>query len=301
MAAFAPKSFQMDDLTKGLNPFAFGLSSGSSSGKSVQSRAQAYDMMMHGLAAPTLGEQDTFTTKEVSIPTVTEAANIQLRTFSVVLDVLQGPGAPLASEFRRWVTLEWPEIQAILHLTADEGVLFQATIIPRILRWLQTRIGLYLQRLMSGMATTPPELPRFYQVTEWVATREWYLFPLLPPAYRPAPAGGQPAPGAPMAPPRLPAVQPPPAAPARAARGGAVVTNPARTQAWMDAFAASPHSLQDIREHAPKTNDNTDVCLSWHLRGQCVENCQRGTSHRNLQQQEQDRMNLFVTAQLPPP
>jgi hypothetical protein len=275
----------------------------------VQSRAMAYDLMMHGLAAPTLGEQGTFSTKEVAIPTVVEAANIQLRTYSVVLDVLQGPGAPLASEFRRWVTMEWPEIQAILHLSTDEGPTFQPTVIPRILRWLQTRIGLYLQRLMSGMATSTIELPRFYQVTEWVATREWYLFPVLPPAYRPAP---YPAPyvpvGAPAVPPVLPPVAPVapqvpgnPILPPRAGRNGAVVINPARNQAWMEAFTASPKSLQDIRAHAPKTNENTDVCLSWHLRGQCVETCPRLPSHRNLQAQELDRMNQFITAQLPPP
>ena len=80
-----------------------------------------------------------------------------------------------------------------------------------------------------------------------------------------------------------------------------MVLNPNQIPAWTAAFAASTKTLAAVWEHAPRTNGGIDVCLSWHLRGQCVKNCPRVRAHRRLQAQETERMAAFVTAQLQPP
>jgi len=296
MGNFAPKMFEMDDLTKGLSPFMYGVHAGSADGGAIQTRAHSYDMMMHGLAAPTIQEQAAFSTKDVSLPVSPESANILLRTYSVLLDVLQGANAPLAATYRMWVLREWPEIQATLHLTVSEGPMFYPTVIPRIVRWVQTRIAVYLRQVALGSMDLgrEPDPPDFQKISLWAATREWMAFPVLPAAYRVADP--------------LPAYNPPPGQPGgggaanegnpdpapRNGRGGAIVLNAQPVQGWIAAFGNSAKTLGDIQEHAPNTNVGGAVCLSWHLRGQCVEQCPRRAAHRRMQAQKQEQ-------QLPPP
>jgi hypothetical protein len=44
----------------------------------------------------------------------------------------------------------------------------------------------------------------------------------------------------------------------------------------------------------PKTNKKITVCLSWHLLGQCYDNCRRVKSHRKLTTAEEVSMQQVV-------
>ena len=135
----------------------------------------------------------------------------------------------------------------------------------------------------------------------WAATREWMAFTDLPAAFRvvETPPTYHPPPGQPGGGGAANEGNPDPAP--RNGRGGAIILNTQPVQGWIAAFGNSTKTLGDIREHAPNTNEGGAVCLSWHLRGQCVEQCPRRAAHRRMQAQEQERMNAFVTQQLPPP
>jgi hypothetical protein len=79
-----------------------------------------------------------------------------------------------------------------------------------------------------------------------------------------------------------------------------VVRNLQRNAAWGAALQASNKRLGEVSAHAPKAHDGvTDLCLSYHLVGQCVENCNRSTTHRRLQAPEKERMNTFIAERLP--
>ena len=64
---FAASYHEVDDLTKGLQPFTCGFQS-TERDHDVATRATQFDQMMAGLVAPSLAEQETFRTKEVPLP-----------------------------------------------------------------------------------------------------------------------------------------------------------------------------------------------------------------------------------------
>jgi len=53
-------------------------------------------------------------------------------------------------------------------------------------------------------------------------------------------------------------------------------------RAWKEAFERSGKLIRDLRTQAPQwtiRNQPREVCLSYHLRGSCYENCNRKDTH----------------------
>jgi len=51
---------------------------------------------------------------------------------------------------------------------------------------------------------------------------------------------------------------------------------------WKEAFERSGKLIRDLRTQAPKwtiRNQQMEVCLGYHLRGSCYENCNRKDTH----------------------
>ena len=90
---FAASYHEVDDLTKGLQPFTCGFQS---TGRDcdIASRASQFDQMMAGLVAPSFAEQGTFWIKEVPLPSTVYQLGTQLGCTSVVFDVVLGPVHP---------------------------------------------------------------------------------------------------------------------------------------------------------------------------------------------------------------
>ena len=58
--------------------------------------------------------------------------------------------------------------------------------------------------------------------------------------------------------------------------------NPAVNREWKDAFERSGKLIRDLRNHAPQwtiKNQPLEVCLGYHLRGSCYDNCNRKDTH----------------------
>lgn len=151
-----PASHQIEDLSLGLQPFALGNYIGAPLGDAIQSRAEQYDLMVAGSTAPTLGEQYTFSTKEIQLPSDVYTAGLMLKTTSVVLDVVQGVANQNASRFRYFCRSEWPEMEATLHMAGTETPGLLAAVLPRIMRWVQIRLVRYFhQRMVSVHPPNP--------------------------------------------------------------------------------------------------------------------------------------------------
>ena len=92
---FAAGYHEVDDLTKGLQPFTCGFQA-TEQDRNIATRATQFDQMMAGLVAPPLAEQETFWTKEVPLLSTVYQLETQLGCTSVVFDVVLGPIHPLA-------------------------------------------------------------------------------------------------------------------------------------------------------------------------------------------------------------
>jgi len=162
---------------------------------------------------------------------------------------------------------------------------------PPILRWFQVRISFYLHRLVVEQDPTVP-VPH---IDERVA-------PGVPPA---APSAPPTAPrGAPTG--RGSGAQPP--------RGGAAgqdaeprapeAQNPRPVASWLAALDASPLRIGALREHAPtvvRDGQRMQLCLSFHLRGTCYENCSRAATHRPLSVTERASISQMIAQRLTQP
>ena len=178
---FAAGYHEVDDLTKGLQPFTCGFQS-TERDRDVASRASQFDQMMAGLVAPSLAEQETFRTKEVPLPSMVYQLGMQLGCTSIVFDVVLGPIHPLAQDLRSFCLNEWPLVEAAFSTSMDDSTL----VLPIILRWFQIEMLAFFRSLgMGQMAHTP----NFQEIMAIIKQRAYHLFPLLPRQYlAPAPA-----------------------------------------------------------------------------------------------------------------
>ena len=290
---FTASYHEVDDLTKGLQPFTCGFQS-TERDRDVATRASQLNQMMAGLVAPSLAEQETFWTKEVPLPSMVYQLGTQLGCTSVVFDVVLGPIHPLAQDLRSFCLNEWPLVEAALSTSMD----ISALVLPIILRWFQIETLAYFRSLGMGcMAHTP----NFQEITAIIERRAYHLLPLLPRQYlAPVPVNSStgtvtevpsavgPAPGVPGS-----------VAPDNRRDPGQRISNPSIVPEWSATFNNSNTTIRALREFAPSTHDrdkqaSVPICLSYHLRGSCYENCQWASMHRALSTAKCRSMSTFV-------
>jgi len=130
LGKFAPAVYEADDLRVGLQPFSCGFVLDTRGGV-VESRAASYDLMLSGLAAPTIEEQTQLSTKEIPFPATTYAAGMQLRGCSLVLDVVLGTENALAHGYRMFCNSDWPQMEAVLNVSAVYDPTLEANVLLR--------------------------------------------------------------------------------------------------------------------------------------------------------------------------
>ena len=290
---FAAIYHEVDDLTKGLQPFTSGFQS-TERDCDVASQASQFDPMMVGLIALSLAEQETFRMKEVPLPSTVYQLGTQLGCTSVVFDVVLGPIHPLAQDLHSFCLNEWPLGEAALSTSADNSTL----VLPIILRWFQIKMLAYFRSLSMGqMAHTP----NFQEITAIIEQRAYHLLPPLPHQYlAPAPAN-RPTSTATEGP---SSVGQPPGAPGSTAPDnchdpGPRIDNPSIVPEWSAAFNNSNTTIWALREFTPSTHDqdtqaSVPICLSYHLHGSCYENCQWASMHRALSAAKCRSMSAFI-------
>ena len=298
---FAPAVYDADDLRVGLHPFTCGFVVDTRGGI-VESRAASYDLLLAGLAAPTFEEQAQLSTKEVPFPATTYAAGLQLRGCSLVLDVVLGLGNPLAQAYRTFCNMDWPQMEAVLNVSAAYDPTLEVNVLPSILRWVQLNLTEYLREVQRQ---APVALPAFHDLRRLVTQRTYNLLPHVPARYlatQPTlPVAAPPSLGSVVSSLSAPTHPSPAAAPSTAGRGGAQVLNPSVNHAWKDAFERSGKLIRDLRSQAPQwtiKNQPMEVCLSYHLRGSCYENCNRKDTHITPSPPNKAAFSKFVTTAL---
>jgi hypothetical protein len=183
LGKLAPAVYEADDVRVGLQPFSCGFVLDTRGGV-VESRVASDDLMLAGLAAPTIEEQIQLSTEEIPSPSTTYAAGIQLRGCSLVLDVVLGTENYLAQGYRTFCTIDWPHMEAVLNVSAVYDPTLEANVLPSVLHWVQLNLTEY-QR--DTLRQTPAALPAFHELRRLVPQRTYNLLPNIPARYLVAP------------------------------------------------------------------------------------------------------------------
>ena len=164
--------FEGKDLSKGLSPFTCGFQVGERDTE-ISAWALQFDQMQLGHTAPTMAEQDTLQTKEVPMPQSIYELGIQPACTSVVLDVVLGDAAPLATTLCNLCIAEWPLMEASLHAMGEDPT----PILLSMLRWVQLQMAAYFRGINTRRHLP---LPRFEYLHDVVVQRTFHLLPPMP-------------------------------------------------------------------------------------------------------------------------
>ena len=269
----AAPAFQTNLLTKGLSPFTCGFYL-SNENLVIQERMSLYDHVMQNGTQPTLADNAAFATTEVPIPVMPYQLTAMLEATSVILDVIQGQNHQHAIAFRRFVT---QDARLIARNCSFSGT--GAEILPRVARSVQLKMASYFRKIMDSLDPRPPD---YSTILEAIEQGLEATLPTIPSEYT---------------------------APSRAQQDntirnqlGSQCTNPAQVQPWIQQWRAAGLRLNAVREHAPTITNNgvqQELCLKWHLLGQCYENCERRDSHRTLTAAERRKVETFLRQHAP--
>ena len=305
--AFGPTEHEVDNLAKGFQPFVTAFTT-TQDREVLSARAASYDLLMQGEIRPSLSETVALATTAVAIPSNTHEARSALAGLSIISDVVLGVNHRFSAELRdRFLLRLWPQIEHTLYAISTPDNNLKETLIPGLMRWCQIHMGLYFRLLSAGAS---PPLPSFDALYNIVATRTYQNLPALPEAYiaRP-PATPTPAPAT-QTPSTRPAATPPassapPAQPPAAASGirGNIVNNTSLNASWKQAYDNAGIRVQALRDMsdrptARRDGRDVDICLAYHLRGMCFDNCSRSATHGNLSAAEKTKVQTFVANRL---
>ena len=279
----APTVFHLDDLNAGISAFTAGWRQGTEKGEIVQQRQLNYDAQQRGGTQVTLAEQQRLSTKELPAPASSWEATQMLNGLSIVVDEFQGAAHEHARAFRVFLHQDWSQVVHAIEAMSAADRHAVPHLWTRLLREIQLEMGAYLRAVLTGL---PHPVPDYLDVRRLVFRRQWnnlasvpnrYMLPASTPEpvlgdERPTSAGGRDT----------------------GETGARAVENPAPNAGWQQKYQASGRTLAQLRAHAPQDTDNTDVCLSWHLRGACYSNCSRRSTHRALTGAPLRKMNTFI-------
>jgi hypothetical protein len=293
-------SNDLDDITKGINPFLM-CPIGHTTTKGQQDLNLQYSMMSSDGAYATITDIRTLAPSNFNLPGSVYQTVEFIGSLSVLIDVLLGTYHPFAVSLRRHF-LFWRRQAPMVQNSVYDTTVLNAVMVGT-LRSIQLATIKYINEQMY--ANMPLAPPTFASIEDIIHSRAYHTLPMLPAYYFPTPQAPANT-SAPMQPSRSPAGATQSAstpAPTRTS-GVPVVAKPDEVSStWQEAFKASSKSIQDLRglpaAKIPKAADGGyNICLSFHLRGSCFDNCRNKQSHRKLNAAERDTMNKLVTSDL---
>lgn len=290
-------SADVDDITKGVNPFLM-CPIGHVAAKGLQELNLQYTMVSSDGAIATLTDVRSLTPSNYRLPGSVYQMVEFIGALSVVIDVLLGVENPLSEALRNHYFFWRHEAPMVNNSLTDTSAL--PSVMIGTLRAIQLTTIRYINDQMHTLGDMAP--PDFKYIETIINQRSYHTLPHLPAFYFHAPT--------PSVPPPVQAVPtpPPPAVPAatptpRTAGAPIAGKNDELNQTWIYSFKASPKSIQDLRalpaSRLPKAADGKcNICLSFHLRGSCFDNCRNKATHRRLNAAEREAVQQLVSTEL---
>jgi len=301
-------SFSMtddEDLSTGIHPFTFTYMNQQEVAAAYES-IERYQMVLHGQGAPSLGDTAMLIgTTKINLPRTLTEATITFAQYRVAVHTLFGSPHDYTQAFERFYQM-WNSCQhRLLNVKTNEPVLFPALAV----RWVQLRASLWLYQQEGQIGNVAA--PDFSELFNKIFLQEgWepsmparYLQPQLP--QLPTPYSDLlgrlqqqqrvPAPREPT----NPATNPPanPSNPRADEERGGIARRTDPINPVFQPFASLPLRTRDVLNRAgsdnrpPRNAGNTEMCLSYHVKGVCNLNCGRKEDHR-IHSQDEDQALL---------
>lgn len=286
-------SADLSVITNGVSPFLM-CPLGYSKAATEQTLSQQY-LMIHNESGstPSLADVQRLLTPTYNLPESLHQLVDFIGAYSIVWDVLVGPDNPIAVAIRLHYQY-WHRTASYIKADLPQPQL-QGHVIMGTLRAMQLEIlGYVNKRLYTDAPLPPPSLSHIEQTIQ----RGVYTLPALPEKYWSAPttAGGPATSGTPLGPPGAPGET-------KLTSGNPqIAPDDHRIAAWHDAFNNSDKSVQQLKAlpnaKRPKATKGGFLCLAYHLRGQCFDNCRFKASHRKLTEAEQKGVQRLLDTEL---
>ena len=227
---------------------------------------------MNGVSGMSLAESIALkAAQQLKLPTKLLQVRLILTAYHTLLEVLMGPEHPLVVQYGLFLTRV-----GTMEYTLDELLDGNLTNCAGVLRFVQLKMCIWLKQQLRSEAAIPP--PTFATILDKMEERDWTPVS-LPAAYLQTPA-------------RPPMGSTPSAT--STGSGAATANNPADPPtkrgyykapvAQLDTTALKIRPSFKVNEHItahgqPPTNDAGGLmCLSFHVRGGCRHECDRGPS-----------------------
>jgi hypothetical protein len=271
MGALTFEALSSDDLKGGLSIFAVCHPDQDSASRASE-LAGHFDLQMNGVSGMSLAESIALkAAQQLKLPTKLLQVRLILTAYHTLLEVLMGPEHPLVVQYGLFL-----HRVGAMEYTLDELLDGKLTNCAGVLRFVQLKMYIWLKQQLRSEAAIPP--PAFTAILDKM--EEWDWTPVsLPAAYLQTPA--------------RPPTGSTPSASTSTGSGAAMAANPADTTkrgyykapvAQLDTTALKIRPSFKVNEHItahgqPPTNDAGGLmCLSFHIRGGCRHECERGPS-----------------------
>jgi hypothetical protein len=280
-----------DKLEMGVQPFAVTYLSQ----KTVAEQREIIDL--HELlreGAPSLTDiLDLKAASRIAMPTKESQMLRTIRAFAVVLATIVGPTSPLYTAYKRDIVDAYDQVQPRLETLSESHP--GEPIHAQLLRWLQLRFQEYWAEAEIVLGEVSP--PNFRLLYEAIRYKQWHR-PEIPASYlqtpkrpRPTEASGGTSGGTT---PGKKAAAPAPAA-------AAIKHSYLRNEHPESDLMAKGQSMGRITVFlkiaggsAPKADTGQEVCLAYHTKGGCYEDCARAKGHAKLNAAELARVTAYI-------
>jgi hypothetical protein len=249
--------------------------------------SQQYQRLQEGTTLTLENLTAVVPSNDYTIPETIHTLVDFIGSYSVLWDVLVGEHHPLATALRDHYRFWTTNVRSISTALPDQ--LLRTVVIVGTLRSIQLTVMQYVNNMMyNAYNETPP--PNFEAIVTAIQGRLFQTLPSLPAQYLKL-----------LLPPVITQTPTPPTTlPTRkisSLTNHVTAPGSERHPPIMEKFASCDKSIQQLRVLAgqPKEKRGSGtLCLSYHLRGSCFENCRRSSTHRKLDKTEIDNFHAFL-------
>lgn len=288
ISSFDLGASDLEVITQGISPFLMCPRS-SKKANSTYLLTQRYLLLQGDNNLPLLSDiQELVPTSEYSLPEDMHALADYLGAYSVIWDVLIGEHHPLSVALRQHFKFWKKHGPAVI--TAIPETYMRNVVIVGTLRYIQLNVLRYVNEIMYAEEDDFVIPPSFEHIVTSIHNRLFQHLPALPASYHTTPKA---IPGD-----NNPRTSTLATRPSTTPVGNEIVApDKDKITAHLDAFKASQKTIPQLRNIAkqPKVKNGTmTLCLSYHLRGSCFDNCRRIETHRKLAKIEEEHMATFI-------
>jgi hypothetical protein len=286
IASFELGATNVDIITQGVSPFLM-CPIGSEKVEATLALSQQFQRLHEGTTLTLENLAAVVPSNDYTIPDTVHTLVDFIGAYSVLWDVLVGEHHPLATALQNHYNFWNTNVRSINTALPDK--LLRTVVITGTLRSIQLTVMRYVNDMMYNTYNEVPP-PEFNDIVKAVQGRLFQTLPSLPAQYVKLALPPQ-ITHTPTPPTTLPNKKLPPLSNHVTAPGNE------RHPPIMERFQNSDKSIQQLRvlpgQPKEKRGSGT-LCLSYHLRGSCFDNCRRLSTHRKLDKVEIDNFLAFL-------